>query len=79
MDLIQIKRNTGETEMMSFDSFSRWMCLVEAFHYIEEKAKEKGLGDITHRIKPMFVEKYIDERYVSMRHDVECEHRLGNI
>ena len=75
---IDIKRKNGSVESMNIDEFSRWMCLVEAFYFIEQKGKELKV-DIDKLLKPLAIEEYITKRYDSMRHDVECEHRLGNL
>lgn len=76
--MIEIQKKNGEVDSMSLDEFSRWMCLVEAFHFIEQKSSEMKI-DITKMIKPLAIEAYVKERYDSMRHDVECEYKLGNI
>lgn len=76
--MIDIKKADGSVEEMSIDEFTRWMCLVEAFNFIEQKAKLLAV-DVSTMIKPLAIEEYVKERYASMRHDVECEHRLGLI
>lgn len=75
---VEINRAGGVVETMSVTEFSRWMCLVEAFHILEQKAEELKL-DVSGLIKPLAIENYIKERYESMKHDVECELKLGNI
>lgn len=79
MNDIKIEKKGKDPEYMGLDTFSRWMCLVEAFFFIEQKGEELGLPDVSSLIKPLAIEKYIDERYASMRHDVEMEYILGNI
>jgi hypothetical protein len=74
--MISISKKDGSVESMGIDEFSRWMCLVEAFHFIESKASELNV-DITTMIKPLAIEMYIKERFSAMRHDVECEYKLG--
>lgn len=76
--MIEIKKHTGDIESMTIEEFSRWMCLVEAFHFIENKANELHV-DITTMIKPLAIEAYIKERYDAMYYDVSCESKLGNI
>jgi len=76
--MITIQKKNGNSEEMSIDEFSRWMCLVEAFFFIEEKAKELKM-DIGDLLKPLAIDVYIKERYDSMRHDIGCEFQLGNL
>lgn len=82
--MIEINRNDGSVEKMTIETFARWMCLVEAFDFIEQKAKELKV-DWVDMIKPLAIETYIhgnksqgvDGRYLSMLHDVTCEHEMG--
>ncbi len=76
---ISVVKRDGSEENMSLDEFSRWMCLMEAFHFIETKAEELNLESVEKLVKPLAIEKYITDRYPSMRHDVGVEHRLGRI
>jgi len=83
---VGIERRDGSMEEMSVTEFTRWMCLVEAFHFIEEKAKELNVNP-DDLIKPLAIESYIygneaqgfHGRYESMLHDVQCELKLGNL
>ena len=50
----------------------------EAFEFINNRAEELNI-DASNMIKPMAIEKYIEERYLSVLHDVEVEYQLGNI
>lgn len=76
--MINIMRKSGEVESMSIEEFSRWMCLVEAFHFIEQKASELHI-EVDKLLKPLAIEEYVKERYSSMLHDVQVEHRMGNL
>lgn len=78
-DAILLNKKDGSEEMMSMDEFSRWMCLVEAFHFIETKAADLKLENTDKLLKPLAIETYISERFPSMRHDVGVEHRMGTI
>lgn len=77
MKNINITLADGSIHTMTIDEFTRWMCLVEAFHFIETKAGELKV-DIDKLIKPLAIETYIKERFDSMKHDVshEIEHGL---
>jgi hypothetical protein len=76
--MINIAKKDGSIENMSIDEFSRWMCLAEAFYFIEEKANELKI-DIETMLKPLAIDAYIKERFDAMKHDVSCEMKLGNI
>lgn len=75
--MIRIETKKGD-EWMSIGEFARWMCLVEAFHFIEKKSEELNINSAD-LIKSIAIEKYIDERYLSMLHDVTIEHEMGNL
>lgn len=75
---VKIDRADGSVEEMGLDEFTKWMCLVEAFHFIGQKAKELKV-DVDNLVKPIVIEQYILSRYPGMRHDVMCEVKLGNI
>jgi len=76
--MIEIAKKDGSIESMEIDEFSRWMCLAEAFFFIEEKAKELKVS-VDSMLKPLAIEVYIKDRFDAMKHDVVCEHRLGNL
>jgi hypothetical protein len=76
---VDIERNDGSVETMSATEFTRWACLIEAFDFIREKAEQLGLDNLELLIKPNAIEKYIEERWVSMLHDVETEIKMGLI
>jgi hypothetical protein len=76
---VEIPRNDGSIEIMSATEFTRWACLIEAFDFIREKAEQLGVDNLDLLIKPNAIEKYIEERWVSMLHDVETEIKMGLI
>ena len=76
---VAIERKNGSVETMSDTEFTRWACLIEAFDFIKEKAEQLGLDNMDLLIKPAAIEKYIEERAVSMLHDVTCEIQMGLI
>jgi len=75
--MIKINRKDG-VEYMDLDTFSRWMCLVEAYDFIEKYGEEYSI-DPSNLLNANAIEKYITERYHAMRHDVEFEHAMGTI
>lgn len=72
MKTVNLTLADGSIYTMTIDEFTRWMCLAEAFHFIEEKAKELQV-DVEKLIKPLAIETYIKERFDSMKHDVSHE------
>jgi hypothetical protein len=61
----------GKKEYMSVDTFIRWSCLIDAIDVISEKCIQMGLAhDDETWIKPNAIEKYINDRYPSMRHNI---------
>ena len=75
--MITIKSG-NKIEELTLDEFTRWACLAEAFYFLEQKAEELGV-DLDKLLKPLAIEKYLEERFASMRHDVGIEYRMGNI
>lgn len=62
-----------KTEEMSLDTYSRWLCLIEAIELVCGKAKQIKV-DISNNmdwIKPLAFQKYIEERFESMKDEAE--------
>ena len=66
----------GTTKTMGFNEFVRWACLIEALEVVGGKVD--GVKD-EKWIKPLAFQKYIQERFHSMKHDLNVEVTLGNI
>ena len=71
------KSNT--THVMSVDTYARWLCLVESMEFINLKAKECkiDLEKTDKWIKPLALQKYINQRFPSMNHDFRVEEYLN--
>jgi hypothetical protein len=71
--------NTKDSKVnMSIDQYSRWMCLIEAIDFIDKKCEEWGKDiEEVDWVKPVALQKYIDERFHSMKHDVTVEYDMG--
>jgi len=76
---VSIERGDGSVEEMSSTEFTRWACLIEAFDIIKQKADDLGVNNVDLLIKPAAIEKYMEERWLSMKHDVECEIKMGSL
>ena len=67
----------GTKKTMKFDEMVRWACLIEALDVVCGK---EGIDIESDKwIKPLAFQKYIDERFHSMKHDLKIEAALGNI
>ena len=68
-------------EKMSVYEFSRWASLLEALEFINKKATQLNidLKKDTKWVKPIALQKYIEERINSVVIDVENEHLNGKI
>lgn len=68
---LKIKNNNEE---MSYDAYIRWLCLLEGIDIVSQKMKQ-----YSHRlknenmdwIKPLAFQKYITERFNTMKCDLE--------
>lgn len=78
MNNICIKTNDGTEHVMSVETYARWLCLVEAIDVIQRTAEKNNidLDKRTDWVKPLAIQKYIDERFHGMLHDVKVEEHL---
>lgn len=61
----------GNKDVMSYYELSRWYSLIEAIEYIDKKANQIGLDKSDSSwVKPIAIQKYIDERTPSMLYDM---------
>lgn len=70
----QIEFSTkNKPEKMSLDEFSRWLCLLEGVELVSKKAQDIKINVNTSMewIKPLAFQKYIEERFESMKDEVE--------
>jgi hypothetical protein len=75
---ISIKTSSNKNHVMTVDTYSRWLCLVEALEHINDKAKKYkiNLDKSDSWIKPLAIQKYIKQRFPSMNHDFKVEEYL---
>lgn len=69
---------SGNEHIMSTETYTRWLCLVEALDVIHKAAERNNvnLDKRTDWIKPLAIQKYMGERFHSMLHDVKVEEHL---
>lgn len=67
-----VVRNSTGIKSFKLDEYVRWLCLIEAIAHIENKADELKLNLETEKnwVQPLALQKYIRERYISMKFDV---------
>jgi len=71
---------TGKTVSMDIDELTRWACLIEGVEQVSAKCEQLGISKNNNDwVKPLAFQKYIDERFHSMKHDLTVEAMLGNI
>jgi hypothetical protein len=67
-----------KTEEMSLETYARWLCLMECIHIVCKKADELKIPtdrDLSW-VKPISFQKYMDDRFTSMMHEIEMDHGL---
>jgi hypothetical protein len=79
MKTFDFKLKDGSVKTMEFDEFVRWACLIEGIEKVDERLLENNITDDDSWIKPLAFEKYIQERFHSMKHDLTVEAMMGNI
>lgn len=64
----------GEKVTMECDEIARWCCLVEAVQVIDQRGSQLGMDmDKGSWVKPIAIQKYIDERFDTMIEEIERE------
>jgi adenylate kinase family enzyme len=62
-----------KSETLPIETYSRWLCLIEAIELVCNKAKQMKIDTANNIdwIKPLAFQKYIDERHESMVDEIE--------
>lgn len=62
----------GEHVDMDQDEVARWCCLIEAVDIIDKKGSQIGMDMVkSNWVKPIAIQKYIDERLDTMTEEIE--------
>ena len=66
----------GKLHIMTSECYARWLCLIEALEVITEDAEKNNIDLEANDkwIKPLALQKYIDERFHAMHYDVRYDH-----
>ena len=72
LENVVVVRNKHGIESYKLDEYVRWLCLIEAIDHIENKADEvkANLDKDVNWVQPLAMQKYIKERFLSMKYDV---------
>jgi len=80
MRKFKFELKNGSVKEMDIDELSRWACLLEGIDQVAKKYEELGKSmDSEEWIKPLAFQKYIEERFYSMKHDLTVEAIMGRI
>jgi hypothetical protein len=80
MKKFKFELKNGTVKEMDIDELTRWACLIEGIEQVSKKYEELGESmDTDDWIKPLAFQKYLDERFHSMKHDLTVEATLGRI
>jgi hypothetical protein len=80
MNTFKFKLKDGSVKEMTIDELTRWACLLEGIDQVAKKYEDLGESmDTDDWIKPLAFQKYIEERFHSMRHDLVVEASLGRL
>jgi len=80
MKTFNFKLKNGNEIDMDINELTRWACLIEGIEQVAVKCEQIGMDkDNDDWIKPLAFQKYIDERFHSMKHDLTVEAMMGNI
>lgn len=80
MKTFKFDLKNGTEVVMNLDELVRWACLIEGVENVSKKCEDLGISfDSDEWIKPLAFQKYIDERFHSMKHDLTVEALMGRI
>jgi len=71
-------QTNNNTEEMSLETYARWLCLMECIHIVCRKADDLKISTDKDKswVKPISFQKYMDERYTSMMHEIEMDYGM---
>jgi len=80
MDTIKFNLKNNTVHEMSISEVARWACLLEGIEFISKRSGELGIEDDNlDWVKPLPLQKYIDERFEAMKHDLTVERMMGRL
>jgi len=80
MNKFKFELKNGTVKEMDIDELTRWACLIEGVEQVSKRYEELGENmDTDDWVKPLAFQKYIEERFHSMKHDLTVEATLGRL
>lgn len=80
MNKFKFELKSGAVKEMDINELTRWACLLEGIEQVSKRYDDLGESmDTDEWIKPLAFQKYIEERFHSMKHDLTVEATLGRI
>jgi hypothetical protein len=80
MKTFKFNLKNGQEINMGIDELARWACLIEGIEQVSNHLDANGITDSSDEwIKPLAFQKYIDERFHSMKHDLTVEALMGRL
>lgn len=80
MKVFKFNLKNGKEIVMDINELTRWACLIEGIENVTAKCQELGVPiESDEWVKPLAFQKYIDERFHSMKHDLTVEALAGRI
>lgn len=80
MNKFKFELKNGTVKEMNIDELTRWACLIEGIEQVSKRYEELGENmDTDDWVKPLAFQKYIEERFHSMKHDLTVEATLGRL
>lgn len=73
---IGLSSSKGNTYDMSLYEISRWCTMVDAVQIIDKKLSDLKMNDNSKWVKPIAIQKYIDEKYQDNLHEMIERDRL---
>lgn len=69
--LVEVRSSTrNKTEQMTAYELSRWCAMLDAVEVIDKKLVQMKMSTSDKWVKPIAIQKYIDEKYQDILHDV---------
>jgi hypothetical protein len=69
-----ILETEAKAHNMTYDEYARWLCLLEGIELVGKRVdqlKRRSNNSDVDWIKPLAFQKYIEERFLSMKSDLE--------
>ena len=73
-DASTTQNTTDKNKHMPYDEYVRWLCLLEGVEIVSkrvEQLKKRTSSNDIDWIKPLAFQKYIEERFLSMKSDLD--------